>query len=90
MFPLYDDEQPTAATWTGDNNPTQSKKLSLRDEVGILKSAREAEVLKLEIKKIIQLLKDREWAEHISTHPLIQELELEISKLINKHHDATS
>lgn len=82
MFPLYDDEQPTVATWTGSTDPNQPIKHSLRDGVDILKSIREAELLKVEIKKIIQLLKDKEWAEHISTHPLIQELELEISKLI--------
>lgn len=82
MFPLYDDAQPTVATWTGDTDPNQPSALSLRDEVDILKSAKEAVVFKIEIKKIIQLLKDREWSEHVSTHPLIQELELEISKLI--------
>lgn len=83
MFPLYDDEQPTVATWTGDNNPNQPLPPSLQYKAReVVESAKEAEVLKVEIKKIIQLLKDKEWAEHISTHPLIQELELEISKLI--------
>lgn len=86
MFPLYDDAQPTAATWKGGNEPgmQQPKKSSLRDEMDLLLSAREAVWLQNDVKKILKLLKDGEWAEHISTHPLIQELESEITKLMKQ------